>query len=357
TNQLKAETIERGLESIERNARTQTQIVEDVLDISRIITGKLRLDIRPLELTPILQSSVETMRPTAAAKGIELRTWIERDAGPVAGDPARLQQIIWNLLTNAVKFTPQGGAVELRFERGEGHARLIVSDTGIGIDKNFLPYVFDRFRQADGSISRRHGGLGLGLAIVRNLVELHGGTVRAESEGAGLGSTFTVELPLSAPRTQLVSEPEELPRAAVAESGAQALFDCSPSLENLRVLVVDDEPDTRLLLTAMLENCGATVTTAQSAQEALSALNTERPDVLVSDIGLPGEDGYALIRMVRALRPQEGGRIPAVALSAYAREEDRVRALLAGFHIHVAKPVNPAELIAVIGSLAGLTRR
>jgi PAS domain S-box-containing protein len=357
TTRFSEEAVSRALESIERNAKAQTQIVEDVLDVSRIITGKLRLDIRPLELAPVIQTSVDTLRPTAEAKGVLLHATIDEDAGAVAGDPARIQQIIWNMLSNAIKFTPKGAAVELRLERAEPHARIIVSDTGMGIRREFLPYVFDRFRQADGSISRRHGGLGLGLAIVRHLVELHGGTVRAESPGEGQGATFTVELPLTAGRVSAVPV-DKLPQtAAVAEAADVAAADCPPTLKNLKVLVVDDEADARLLLTVVIENCGAQVTVAQSAREALEALARFRPDIIVSDIGMPDEDGYELMRRIRALSPEQGGRIPAVALSAYAREEDRMNALLAGYHIHIAKPVNPAELIAVIGSLAMLTGR
>ncbi|HEY0544461.1 MAG TPA: PAS domain S-box protein [Pyrinomonadaceae bacterium] len=358
TGKFKEDAVSRALESIERNAKAQTQIVEDVLDVSRIITGKLRLDLRPLELAPFIQASVETLRPTAEAKGITLRATLEKDAGAIAADPARMQQVIWNLLSNAIKFTPKGGTVELRLERADSQARISLSDTGIGIRREFLPYVFDRFRQADGSISRRHGGLGLGLAIVRHLVELHGGTVRAESQGEGQGATFTIELPLLAESSLVVAAEDELPQAqAMVETDERIAVECPAALENLKVLIVDDEADARLLLTAVLENCGARVEVAQSAREALAAIERFRPDMLVSDIGMPDEDGYALIRKIRALKAEQGGRIPAIALSAYAREEDRLRALIAGYHTHVAKPVNPAELIAVISSLAGLRSR
>jgi PAS domain S-box-containing protein len=359
TGKFKEESVSRALESIERNAKAQTQLIEDVLDVSRIITGKLGLDIRPLELAPVIQASVETLRPTAEAKGISLRATLEKDASAIAGDPTRMQQIIWNLLSNAIKFTPKGGAVELRLERVESQARITLSDTGIGIRREFLPYVFDRFRQADGSISRRHGGLGLGLAIVRHLVELHGGTARAESLGEGKGASFIIELPLLAARTSVVAsaEAETQPSQPIFWTDESTAIECPPALENLKVLIVDDELDARLLLTAVLENCGVRVESTQSAREALAAIESFKPDVLVSDIGMPDEDGYALIRKIRALKAEQGGRIPAIALSAYAREEDRMRALLAGYHIHVAKPVNPAELIAVISSLAGLIRR
>ncbi|MBV9210441.1 MAG: PAS domain S-box protein, partial [Acidobacteria bacterium] len=311
TGKFKEDAVSRALESIERNAKAQTQLVEDVLDVSRIITGKLSLDIRPLELAPVIQASVDTLRSTADAKGVRLTAKLERDAGAIAGDPARLQQVIWNLLSNAIKFTPKGGQVDIRLARRGSLSRITLSDTGIGIAPEFLPYVFDRFRQADGSISRRHGGLGLGLAIVRHLVELHGGTVRAESLGEGQGATFTIEFPFLASRSAAVKLIEdETPEAeAAAGTDEKRTFECPPALENLKVLIVDDEPDARGLLTAVLERCGVRVLTAQSAREALAAIERFQPDMLVSDIGMPGEDGYALIQKIRALKATEGGRI------------------------------------------------
>ncbi|HYE66682.1 MAG TPA: PAS domain S-box protein [Pyrinomonadaceae bacterium] len=353
TNTFDQQATARALETIERNAKAQTQIVEDLLDVSRIITGKLRLEIRPIDLAPVIEMAIDSVRPTADVKGIRIKKVLDPGAGAVSGDPARLQQVMWNLLSNAVKFTPQGGLVEVRLQRVNFHAQITVSDTGQGISPEFLPHVFDRFRQADGTITRAHGGLGLGLAIVRHLVELHGGSVRAQSTGAGQGAAFIVDLPLVA----VHEAGRELPQVARAVQPGSAETVRPPSLENLHVLVVDDELDARELLTLILATYGAKVTAVASVAEALDALERLKPDVLVSDIGLPSEDGYLLMRKVRALDPERGGRIPAVALTAYAREDDRMRALLAGYHVHLAKPINPAELIAVIGSLAGLTGR
>ena len=358
TSRLDEKTSARALEIIERNAKAQAKIVEDVLDVSRIITGKLRLDVRPLELGPVIQSAVDIMHPTAKAKGVRIRATIDPSAGLVAGDPARVQQVIWNLLSNSVKFTPKGGSISVQLLRAGSHVRVVVRDTGQGIAAEFLPYVFDRFRQADMTTTRQQGGLGLGLSIVRHLVELHGGQVSAKSAGEGRGSTFTIDFPLMDACANVPVGTEEIPlRAPCAEEGATEASDVPPSLEGLKVLVVDDERDGRALVATILENCGARVRAASSAQEALVALEEFAPDVLVSDIAMPEEDGYALMRRVRALKAERGGRIPAVALTAYAREEDRMRALLAGFHIHVTKPPNPNELVAVIGSLAGLAGR
>ncbi|HEX8070700.1 MAG TPA: PAS domain S-box protein [Pyrinomonadaceae bacterium] len=340
-------TTARAVETIERNAKAQAQIIEDLLDVSRIITGKLSLDARAAELGSIIEAAVEAVRPAAAVKGLTLKTDIARAVGAVWGDPTRLQQVLWNLLTNAVKFTPPGGEVCVRLARAGAHLRIVVTDTGQGISPDFLPYVFDRFRQADGSITRRHGGLGLGLAIVRHLIDMHGGTVAAASAGEGRGATFTVELPLMAAA-------DETPRLTGA-GGADQSVKTPPSLEGVQVLVVDDEPDALLLLTTIIEQRGARVVAVTSAAEALTALKEFQPDVLVSDIGLPGVDGYALMRQVRALDAQAGGRVPAVALTAYAREEDRLRALLAGYQVHLAKPINPAELLVVLSGLAGVT--
>jgi PAS domain S-box-containing protein len=348
-------TTARAIETIERNALAQTQIIEDLLDVSRIITGKVTLDPRPVELNGIVEAALDSVRPAAATKGITLKSETEAGVGlaVVLGDPARLQQVMWNLLANAVKFTPAGGEVAVRLSRAGSHVRIAVADTGQGISRDFLPYVFDRFRQADGTITRAHGGLGLGLAIVRHLVEIHGGTVAAESEGEGRGATFNIELPVADP-DRGAAESQKL-SASLAEVAAAV----SPvsQLTDLRVLIVDDEPDARLLLKTIMEQSGAKVRAAASASEALVALREFRPDILVSDIGMPQEDGYALLRRVRALNPEEGGRIPAVALTAYAQEDDRMRALLAGFQVHVAKPINPQEFVAVIVGLAGVTSR
>ncbi|MDQ1557157.1 MAG: hypothetical protein QOD32_217 [Pyrinomonadaceae bacterium] len=350
-------TTARAIETIERNALAQTQIIEDLLDVSRIITGKVTLDARPVELSLIVEAALDSVRPAAATKGITLKSDVGAVAGLTAvwGDPARLQQVMWNLLANAVKFTPAGGEVAVRLSRSESHVRISVADTGQGISQEFLPYVFDRFRQADGTITRTHGGLGLGLSIVRHLVEIHGGTVTAESAGEGRGATFTIELPVAeGDRRGGAAEAQKL-SASLAEVAAAV----SPvsELADLRVLIVDDEPDARLLLQTIMEQSGASVRAVSSAAEALTALGEFRPDILVSDIGMPHEDGYALMRSVRARSPEEGGRIPAVALTAYAQEEDRMRALLAGFQVHVAKPINPQEFVAVVVGLAGVTSR
>ncbi len=352
TSQLDHETTARAIETIERNAKAQTQIIEDLLDVSRIITGKLSLDARSTELDSIIRTALEALSPAAATKGLIIESELDAGAGTVWGDPSRLQQVMWNLLSNAVKFTPRGGKIEARLRRVESHVQISISDTGQGISPEFLPFVFDRFRQADGTSTRVHGGLGLGLAIVRHLVEMHGGVVRAESAGEGLGATFTVELPLMAVQSVNVDS------RGLSQSVAGAVpIDYASGLEDVRILIVDDEPDARLLLTAIINRCGASVLAVGSAAEALEALRQFKPHILVSDIGMPKEDGYSLMRKVRALTPEEGGRIPAVALTAYAREEDRMRALLSGFQVHVAKPVNPAELIAVIGGLAGIRSR
>jgi PAS domain S-box-containing protein len=348
-NRLDETATARAMETIERNARAQAQIIEDLLDVSRIITGKLSLEARATELDSIIRTALDAIRPAAETKGLDVKAELDARAGIVWGDPARLQQVMWNLLSNAVKFTPRGGEVLVRLRRADSQLAVSVTDTGQGISPEFLPYVFDRFRQADGSTTRAHGGLGLGLAIVRHLVEMHGGIVQAESAGEDLGSTFTVTLPLMA--VQVIQTD-----ASRSSQGAAETIDCTPALDDVRILIVDDEPDARVLLTAIIERCGAKVMSAASVRDALAALASFKPHILVSDIGMPAEDGYALIRKVRALSPEAGGKIPAIALTAYAREEDRMRALLAGFQVHVAKPVNPAELIAVLSGLAGIRR-
>lgn len=350
TSKFNEDDLARALETVERNARAQTKLIDDLLDISRIITGKLRLDVRLIDLTTVIEAAVDATRPTAEAKGIRLQTLIDPQAGPVSGDTDRLQQVIWNLLTNAIKFTPKGGRVQVRVERINSYVEINVSDTGQGISAEFLPHVFDRFRQADGTTTRAHGGLGLGLSIVRQLVELHGGTVTAESNGAGQGSSFTVQLPLMVTRREVFKPERRHPTA-----GGSLSLDCHPSLSDLRILIVDDEADTRELLRTMLEQCGSEVTTAASVAEALAAFQQSKPDVLISDIGMPEEDGYVLIGKVRALEAGLGERVPAIALTAYARVEDRVRALTAGFHVHVPKPIEPVELLAVVASLTGRT--
>ncbi len=345
---------ERALEIIERNAKAQVQLIEEILDVSRIIGGKLRLEMQPVSLPDILEAAMDAIRPSAETKGIRLHKLVDPKAGAVLGDPQRLEQVVRNLLSNAMKFTPKGGLVGIRLERLGAHIEITVSDTGQGIPADFLPHVFERFRQADASFSRAHGGLGLGLAIVRHVVELHGGTVRAESPGKGQGAIFTVRLP-PAP-----AGPQGSKLVQVKTEGTVGGL---PLLEGFQVLLVEDEPDARAWFSAVLRQSGATVTAAASAPEALEVLKSSQPSVLVSDIGLPGEDGYSFIRQVKDLAAERGEEpIPAIALTAYAGVEDRLRALQAGYRLHLAKPIEPAELVlAVAGSVRpagkGLTTR
>ncbi len=340
------ETLARGVEAIERNAVAQARLIEDLLDMNRIISGKVRLDVQPTDLSTVIEAAIDAVRPAAEARAIRLRTIVDPVAGPVSGDPNRLQQVLWNLLTNAVKFTPKGGTVEVALQRVNSHLELSVSDSGVGIDADFLPHVFDRFRQADSSTTRSHGGLGLGLSIVKQLVELHGGSVRAKSDGEGRGATFVVCLPLAA----LLHEPDQAHPAARRAFASPA---ADVDLRGVKVLVVDDEPDARELIRQLLQECHAEVHTASSAREGLATLQRLRPDLLLSDIGMPERDGYQLIRDVRRLAPDDGGRTPAIALTAFARSEDRTRAMLAGYQVHVSKPIEPHELVATVASLAG----
>ena len=342
----------RAVETINRNARVQAQIIDDILDVSRIITGKLRLDIQLLDPSRVIESAVESARPAAEAKNIRLQMLLDPQAGPVSGDPNRLQQVVWNLLTNAIKFTQKGGRVQLRLERINSHVEISVSDNGQGISADFLPHVFERFRQSDSTTSRKHGGLGLGLSIVRQILEMHGGQVSATSPGEGKGATFVVTLPIAVVRSKSFGDKNKDDRVHPRADGRAVPFDCPPQLQGLRVLCVDDEKDARELLVAVLDQCGAEAMAVASAVEALAAIEEFNPHILVSDIGMPDQDGYELIRQVRereALHRQK--RIPAVALTAYARVEDRLRALSSGFQMHVPKPVEPAELAAVIASL------
>lgn len=340
-------TMARGLETIERNAKAQVQLVEDLLDVSRIIRGELRLNVTRVNLVSVIEAVINTVQPAADAKEIRLHTVFELMMGEVSGDSGRLQQVVWNLLTNAIKFTPQGGEVEIRLYRIDSYVEISVKDTGIGISAEFLPYVFERFRQADSSITRAHGGLGLGLGIVRNLVELHGGTVHAASQGVGFGATFVVKLPM------LGRGVGEEGRRGVREEGRRGDDNLS-LLTGLRILVVDDEADSRELLSQILIESGAVVVVVESAAAAISALTEQTTplDVLVSDIGMPGEDGYALLRQVRKLSPERGGLIPALALTAYATIEDQRKAFLAGFQSHISKPIEPTEVVAAIANLA-----
>jgi PAS domain S-box-containing protein len=347
----KPEEIAEGLQVIERNARAQTQIIEDLLDMSRIISGNARLDVQQVDLVPVIKSALESVKPMAAGRGIRLTSVLDPLAGPISGDPARLQQILWNLLTNGLKFTPKGGRVQVVLERIDSHIEISVSDTGQGITPEFLPHVFDRFRQADATTTRQHRGLGLGLAIVKNLAELHGGSVHAKSGGLNQGSTFTIVLPLAI--AKIDSEPD---RRHPGGQDSGGLPQENPDLGGLRILAVDDEADARQLVKRILSSCGATVETAASAADALEWLKMNKPDVLITDIGMPGEDGYAVIRKVRQLGVEDGGNIPAIALTAFARSEDRRRAILSGFQMHMAKPIEPSELVAMVASLAARAR-
>jgi signal transduction histidine kinase/ActR/RegA family two-component response regulator len=340
-----------GVSVIERNARAQTRIVEDLLDMSRIISGKMRIEALRVDLREVVANAIQTARPGTEAKQLELRVTIESDLPAIMGDPNRIQQIAWNLLSNAIKFTPRGGWVSVNLARHQSQVRLAIEDNGEGIRPEFLQHLFQRFRQADESTTRRHGGLGLGLSIVRQLVELHGGTVQAHSRGEGMGSTFIVSFPVVA--TQHDSESDEAKtRTARTTQTTTLVLSSSQAVKGLRVLVVDDEADARSLIRRVLEECHAIVVTASSAEDAIARLDAEHFDVLVCDIGMPNQDGYDLIRAVRRRDTRSGGDLPAAALTAFARSEDRTRALTSGFQIHTAKPIEPSELIAAVASLA-----
>ncbi|MEH2240686.1 hybrid sensor histidine kinase/response regulator [Nostoc sp.] len=338
----------RALEAIERNAISQMQLIEDILDVSRIIRGQLRLNVSAVNLMSVMEAALEAVRPLAEAKDIKLNTVLDTSVGSVYGDPARLQQVVWNLLTNAIKFTPKGGRVEVNLsvvcgeeqQTTHKYAKIEVTDTGIGISSEFLPKVFERFRQADSTTTRSHNGLGLGLAIVRHLVELHKGTISAQSLGTGEGATFTVKLPLL--------QDNRGNRGSREATGEISSPVASTPLAGLRVLVVDDEADTRNFLSFMFEEYGAFATAVASVDEALAVLEQAKPDILISDIGMSQQDGYMLIRKLRSLEPEKGGRIPAIALTAYTREEDRLEALSAGFQQHLSKPIDPTKLIAMV---------
>lgn len=336
---LDAGTMRRAIEIIERNTRLQAQLIEDLLDVSRIISGKLRLDLRPAALSSVVEAAIESVRPTADAKRIDIEFTAAAVAENVLIDHGRMQQVVWNLLSNALKFTPEGGRVTISLGGSSSSVTLRVSDTGAGINSQFLPFVFERFRQEDAATTRAHGGLGLGLSIVRHLVELHGGQVGAQSEGEGRGATFFVTLP--------VANVSALAEEYAATSAVP--LDQLPSLDGLRVLLVEDEPDARGLIATLLERQGARVTAAASAEEALAAIGSEVPDILLSDIAMPGMDGYELIRRVRA--NAASSRLPAAALTAFVSSIDRGKALLAGFDTHVPKPVEPSELMAVVAAL------
>jgi PAS domain S-box-containing protein len=341
--------VAKGLEIIERNARVQTQLIEDLLDMSRIVSGKMRLEVQTVRPDGFVEAAIEAVKPGANAKGIRLEVLLDSAAGPISGDASRLQQVMWNLLSNAIKFTPRGGRVQVLLESVNSHVEISVADTGTGISPDFLAHVFERFRQADASTTRKYGGLGLGLAIVKHLVELHGGSVHAMSAGEGRGSTFTVKLPLL-----LAHRGDEERRHPTARSLSATEFQAL-DLRGVKVVIADDEPDARLHLTRVLDDSGASVFAAGTPAEAVAFVEREQPDVLVTDIGMPDTDGFTLLRQVRALGERRGGRIPAIALTAFARTEDRTRALSSGFLVHLSKPVEPSELVATIASVAGRT--
>jgi signal transduction histidine kinase/ActR/RegA family two-component response regulator len=338
---------QKAIDTIERNATSLTQIVEDVLDISRIVSGKIRLNVQPLEFPDIVRSAIDGIVPAAEAKGVRVETVLDPQAAPISGDPERLQQVLWNLLSNAVKFTSRGGKVQVRLERVDSHVEVAVSDTGIGISPEFLPHVFERFRQADAGIARERGGLGLGLSIARQLAEMHGGTIEAFSAGVGQGSTFRLSVPLMALHPSRESVPREHPRS-MPSPRAIPLGD----LQHVHVLAVDDERDALMLVSEVLEAAGARVTIARSAADALATLDDEVPDVIVADIGMPQVDGLQFIHRVRRHPDARVRAVPAAALTAYARSDDRMKALRAGFQIHLAKPIDPAELVTTIAALA-----
>ncbi len=344
---LQGDELKQGLDIIERNARAQAQLIEDLLDMSRIISGKVRLDLRQIDLPFVLNQSVETLRATAEAKGVRLKAAPHLFALPISGDPNRLQQVFWNLLHNAIKFTPNEGKVEVRLQRVRSQVEVSVIDTGEGIAPEFLPYVFDRFQQADASTTRRHGGLGLGLAIVKHLIELHGGSIRVASPGIGQGATFTVVFPLVGVYSEPVKEVLEPAKPDLGEGPPLPQV----SLADVDILVVDDEMDGRYLVKRLLKMAGATVRMASSASEAMELILARRPDILICDIGMQGEDGYSFLRRLRVLEHGQESALPAVALSAFARSEDRTEAIRAGFQNHLAKPVEPAELLAIVNSL------
>ena len=335
----------RAIETILRNAQTQNRLIEDLLDISRIISGQMRLNVRPFPLASVVEAALEAIRPSAEAKSIRLQSFLDPAAGPVAGDPDRLQQIFWNLLSNAVKFTANGGQVQVRLERINAHAEVTVTDTGQGIDAALLPFIFDRFRQGDSTY--KHGGLGLGLAIVRHLVDLHGGEVDARSEGEGRGAEFIVRLPISV----AVPANREAPEARVQTSVGGSVSGSMPSLAGLRILIVDDQADSREVVSEIVGGAGAKIGTAEDVRQAIDLIGRWKPDVLISDIAMPGQDGYDLIRDLRALSSDKGGRTLAIALTAYASSQDGLKIRAAGYDMHLPKPINPIELATAIARL------
>ncbi len=343
---LDAEKSRRALEVIERNVISQSQLIDDLVDVSRVVSGKFRLDVRPIDLMPVIRAAAESQAPASDAKQIRMQLVLDERAGLISGDWERLQQVMWNLISNAIKFTPKGGRVQVLLQRSESHVEIVISDSGVGIPQEFLPHVFEPFRQAVGGSMRRHAGLGLGLSIVRHIVELHGGEISAQSEGSGRGSTFRVKFPLLATAAE-GSPPQRHPIA-----GDQITHTNLGRLDGVGVLIVEDEPSASEALVVLFEACGAEARSAGSAAEAIALLDVWRPSVIVSDIAMPGEDGYSFMRRVRQRSSEQGGAIPAVALTAYAKIEDRVTILAAGFQMYLSKPADPNELIAVVGSLA-----
>ena len=348
SGRLDEATIARAVETIDRNAKSQAQLIEDILDVSRMITGKLRLKNEPVDIASVINAAIDSVQLALDSKELHLEVTLDPSARHTVGDASRLQQIVWNLLSNAIKFTPAGGRIEVKVERAASYLKLTVADTGQGFDKDFLPFIFDRFRQADGTTTRRHGGLGLGLAIVRHLVELHGGTIKAGSAGEGHGSTFIIKLPLAKNATPRKKTTGPLRAQEVIDG----YFSTTPSLDDVKVLLVDDDADTLHFLGVMLADSKAVVQTAGSVTDALEILEWFRPEVVVSDLAMPDEDGYSLIAKLRELELVTGGPIRAVALTSYVRVEDRARALAAGFNVFVPKPIQPNELISAIAGLA-----
>jgi CheY-like chemotaxis protein len=353
SKKLEEAEVSRALDTIERNARSQSQLIDDLLDVSRIITGKLYIDRRPVDLSKVIDAAFDSVRPAAEAKSIGFQTALPADRCLVLGDQNRLQQIFWNLFSNAVKFTPKGGNVKVAVTGVDSRVRVAVTDTGIGINPEFLPFIFDRFRQADGSTTREHGGLGLGLAIVRHLVDLHQGSVEVASEGKDLGATFTIVIPTA---NQDIIVENGKGETVLYQSGDAPGLDPAGALDGIKVLIVDDEPDSRELLLTILTRCGSDVRCTDSAAQAMQEVREWHPDLLVSDIGMPNEDGYSLIRKVRQLKSKRAKNIPAVALTAYATDEDRLQALSAGFQMHVSKPIEPESFVSSIAAVLARNR-
>ncbi|HYR42599.1 MAG TPA: PAS domain S-box protein [Terriglobia bacterium] len=352
TGGLPPDRIEHALEVIDRNVRSQAQLIEDLLDISRITMGKLRLDVRPVQPANVINAAVDSLRFAAEARNIRIQTVLDSHAGPVSGDFERLQQVAWNLVSNAIKFTPKGGRVQIVLERVNSHIEIRISDNGRGIKPEFLPFIFDRFTQAEASTTRLHAGIGMGLAISKAIIELHGGSITAFSEGEGKGSTFAINIPVM-PVSTRPAPVERIHPKAWTEISVQ----CPPEISGLKILVVDDDPDTCDMIRAVLEQCGSVVTTVTDANTALETFLSWKPTVLISDIGLPEVDGYELMRRIRDEERARGTKTPAIALTAFARIEDRVKALAAGYQMHVAKPVEPGELLTIVASLAGFMDR